>query len=126
MGAHGGSGESSIVHLNKSWCEAEHTSPAGQLTIIRCRTDAYDSTCRRMSLQQALADVAGGAQVLALTLVGDSSAKLTGSLLSLRQSAGWLIAFILYKPVAATIYAICFSMNSGRAFGTTEGQASGY
>ena len=88
MGAHGGPAESSIVHLNKSWCEAEHTTPAGQLTIICCRTDAYGSTCRRMALQQALADVTGGAQVLALTLVGDSPAKLTGSFLSLRQSAG--------------------------------------
>lgn len=79
MGAHGGSGESSIVHLNKSWCEAEDTSPAGQLTIICCRADACGSTYRRTALQQALADVAGGAQVLALTLVGDSPAKLTGS-----------------------------------------------
>ncbi|RBP98915.1 hypothetical protein [Bifidobacterium xylocopae] len=42
-----------------------------------------------------------------------------------QRSLGWLAAFILYKPVASIIYAICFKMIGGNAFGTQEGGVSG-
>lgn len=42
-----------------------------------------------------------------------------------QRAVGWLAAFILYKPVASIIYAICFKMIGGKAFGTEEGGISG-
>lgn len=42
-----------------------------------------------------------------------------------QRAVGWLAAFILYKPVASIIYAICFKMIGGNAFGTEEGSISG-
>ncbi|MCI1225384.1 hypothetical protein [Bifidobacterium sp.] len=41
------------------------------------------------------------------------------------RSLGWIAAFILYKPAASIIYATCFWMISGKAFGSTEGNISG-
>ena len=42
-----------------------------------------------------------------------------------QRAVGWLAAFILYKPVASIIYAICFQMVGGNAFGTEAGSVSG-
>ena len=42
-----------------------------------------------------------------------------------QRAVGWLAAAILYKPVASIIYAICFRMIGGNAFGTEEGSVSG-
>lgn len=41
------------------------------------------------------------------------------------RSLGWIAAFVLYKPAASIIYATCFWMISGKAFGSTEGNISG-
>lgn len=37
------------------------------------------------------------------------------------KSMGWLVAFLLYKPVASIIYATCFWMVGGGAFGSDSG-----
>ncbi|MCI1889063.1 hypothetical protein [Bifidobacterium crudilactis] len=41
------------------------------------------------------------------------------------KSLGWLVAFVLYKPVASIIYATCFWMISGGAFGDQSGTIAG-
>jgi type IV secretion system protein TrbL len=41
------------------------------------------------------------------------------------KSLGWLAAFVLYKPVASIIYATCFWMISGGAFGDQQGSIAG-
>jgi type IV secretion system protein TrbL len=73
------------------------------------------------SLLQILLMVVRGGMLVILTGILPTTAAFTGTQAGrqwFRKSIGWLIAFILYKPAAAIVYATAFRLASSNVFGS--------
>jgi type IV secretion system protein TrbL len=73
------------------------------------------------SLLQILLMVIRGGMLVILTGILPTTAAFTGTQVGrqwFRKSISWLIAFILYKPAAAIVYATAFRLASSNVFGS--------